>query len=247
MKKADNDPKRLGEHPEMHRLDAHPEAHRLEGHPQPGSLPAHEEKATPVTAPLTGKVPATSDAQETAGFARGAGWVALIVLALMVVATFLWPTRVTQNDAVLSSNDADGLYSPTSAAVIAAVPTNVVISDTTVQLTNTVSTSANSAQPSAVVVYLFNTDSSVIPETANLTAVARKAHDTGKTVVIKAYTDETGRAAYNRQLSQRRAKAVGDYMVAHGVPANHIKAKGYGPTHAYANNAQDRRAEVSLE
>lgn len=249
MKKADNDPKRLGEHPEMHRLDAHPEAHRLEGHPQPECLPAHEEVATPVTAPLTGKVPATSDAQETAGFARGAGWVALIVLGLMVVAAFLWPTRVTQNDAILSSTDANGLYSPTSAAVIAAVPTNVVISDTAVQLTSTVATSpsANATQPSAVVVYLFNTDSSVIPETANLTAVARKAHDTGKTVVIKAYTDETGRAAYNRQLSERRAKAVGDYMVAHGVPANHIKAKGYGPTHAYANNAQDRRAEVTLE
>lgn len=132
MKKADNDPKRLGRHPEMQRLDAHPEAQRLAGHPQPESLPAHEE-ATPVTAPLTGKVPATSDAQETAGFARGAGWVALIVLGLMVVAAFLWPTRVTQSDAILSSTDADGLYSPTSAAVIAAVPTNVVISDTVVQ------------------------------------------------------------------------------------------------------------------
>ena len=89
-----------------------------------------------------------------------------------------------------------------------------------------------------MVIYLFNTDSSSIPETSSLTAVARAAHETGKTVVIK---------AYNRRLSERRAKSVSDYMVAHGVPSSHIKAKGYGPTHAYANNAQDRRAEITLK
>lgn len=246
MKKTDTDPKRLGEHPEMHRLDSHPEAQRLEGHPQPESLPAHEEEATPVTAPLSGKIPATTDAQETAGIARGAGWIALAILALMVVAACLWPRRAAYQtqDAVTYSSTRS--YPLRSGTVIAAIPTstNAVAPDSAIQLATTV---AGTAQPDAVVIYLFNTDSSTIPETSSLTAVAQAAHKTGKTVVVKAYTDETGRAAYNQRLSERRAKSVGDYMVAHGVPANHVKAKGYGPTHAYANNAQDRRAEISLE
>lgn len=246
MKKTDNDPKRLGEHPEMHRLDSHPEAQRLEGHPQPESLPAHEEDATPIMAPLSGKVPATTDAQETVGIARGAGWIALAILALMVVAACLWPRRAsfqTQDSATYSS--ARG-YPLRLGTVIAAIPTavNTVVPDSAIQLATTV---AGTTQPDAVVIYLFNTDSSAIPENSSLTAVAQAAHKTGKTVVVKAYTDETGRAAYNQRLSERRAKSVGDYMVAHGVPANHVKAKGYGPTHAYANNSQDRRAEITLE
>lgn len=247
MKKADNEQKRLGEHPEMHRLDSHPEAQRLEGHPQPESLPAHEEEATPIMAPIGGKVAATTDSQETAGIARGAGWVALGILALMVIAACLWPRRPSHDIEMMTSSlyPATAVTANQSGTVIAAVPvmSSATISDTTVQIGTTVPT----GQPDAVVVYLFNTDSSTIPETSSLTAVARMAHDTGKTVVVKAYTDETGRAAYNQRLSERRAQSVGNYMVAHGVPASRIKAKGYGPTHAYANNAQDRRAEITLE
>ena len=247
MKKTDNEHKRLSGHPEMHRLDPHPEAQRLKGHPQSESLPAHEEEATPLMAPLGGKVAATTDSQETAGIARSAGWVALGILALMVIAACLWPRRPSHDTGRMVSSlyPAANLTANPSGTIIAAVPVmgSTAISDTTVQTGTTVATPT----PDAVVVYLFNTDSSTIPETSSLTAVARLAHDTGKTVVVKAYTDETGRAAYNQRLSERRAKSVGSYMMAHGVPASRIKAKGYGPTHAYANNAQDRRAEISLE
>lgn len=244
MKKADSDPIRIGEEPEMHRLDAHPEAQRLEGHPVPESLPEHKEE-TPVTAPFENKVAATTDVQEAKGMARGAGWIALGILALMVVAAFLWPPRASQRDAIMAS--ASYPTAVTNGRYYSGVPTyrqGAIVSDTIVELVSTV---AQGQKPSAVVVYLFDTDSSVIPETAALTSMAKQANNSGKTVVIKAYTDETGRVAYNQRLSERRAKAVGDYMAAHGVPASHIKAKGYGPTHAYATNAQDRRAEVSLE
>lgn len=244
MKKADSDPNRIGEEPEMHRLDAHPEAQRLNAHPAQESLPEHKEE-TPVTAPFEHKVAATTDVQEAKGIARGAGWLALGILALMVVAAFLWPARVSQRDAVMAYDSypaaTNGTYYTSS---VPAYRQGTIVSDTIVELVSTV---ANGQKPSAVVVYLFDTDSSVIPETASLSGVAKQASKSGQTVVIKAYTDETGRAAYNRLLSERRAKAVGDYMKARGVPANHIKAKGYGPTHAYANNAQDRRAEVTLE
>ncbi|MDE5692637.1 MAG: OmpA family protein [Duncaniella sp.] len=164
----------------------------------------------------------------------------------MVVAACLWPRRASfqaQDSATYSS--ARG-YPLRSGTIIAAIPTavNTVVPDSAIQLATTV---AGTIQPDAVVIYLFNTDSSAIPENSSLTAVAQAAHKTGKTVVVKAYTDETGRAAYNQRLSERRAKSVGDYMVAHGVPASHVKAKGYGPTHAFANNSQDRRAEITLE
>ena len=65
-------------------------------------------------------------------------------------------------------------------------------------------------------------------------------------VVVTAYTDETGSASYNQRLSEERARAIGDYLVAHGVARSHIKTQGCGPTHAFANNAQDRRAEVRI-
>lgn len=94
------------------------------------------------------------------------------------------------------------------------------------------------------VVYLFAYDSSTVPETAELTAIAEKATKNDLSLDVRAYTDEHGRAAYNKRLSERRAKAIADYLKAHGVPAANIQIHGMGPTHAYANDAQDRRAEI---
>jgi OOP family OmpA-OmpF porin len=50
-------------------------------------------------------------------------------------------------------------------------------------------------------------------------------------------------------LSQRRAQAVVDYMVRAGMPADRLKAVGYGQTEPVASNdtdegkAQNRRIE----
>lgn len=102
------------------------------------------------------------------------------------------------------------------------------------------------AESSPDAVYLFATDGTAIAENANLNAVAKEAVESDAEVVVTAYTDETGSAAYNRDLSERRANAVTDYLVAHGVPRDHITTLGCGPTHSFATNAQDRRAEVRL-
>lgn len=94
------------------------------------------------------------------------------------------------------------------------------------------------------VVYLFEFDSAEVPETKELTSIARHATANGLCLDVRAYTDEHGRPAYNQRLSERRARAIGDYLIAHGVPADRVSVHGMGPTHKFANDAQDRRAEV---
>ena len=49
--------------------------------------------------------------------------------------------------------------------------------------------------------------------------------------VIAGHTDAVGDAAYNQTLSERRAKAVQDYLVFHyGIEAARLKAVGFGKT-----------------
>ena len=47
-------------------------------------------------------------------------------------------------------------------------------------------------------------------------------------VTIVGYTDRIGSEAYNQKLSERRATAVKDYLVSHGVGANRLSAVGRG-------------------
>lgn len=100
--------------------------------------------------------------------------------------------------------------------------------------------------PTTGLVYLFRTDNADVNENAALNDFARKAADAGYNVEIKAYTDPRGRAEYNRRLSERRARAVGDYLCSHGLSPKQVKAKGMGATDAYGSAAQDRRAEIRV-
>jgi len=69
-------------------------------------------------------------------------------------------------------------------------------------------------------------------------------------VVVDGHTDSVGSDAYNQKLSERRAKAVRDYLVRQGIEANRITTKGYGKSRPIADNktaegrAKNRRAEV---
>jgi len=57
-------------------------------------------------------------------------------------------------------------------------------------------------------------------------------------VVIEGHTDSTGSDAVNQKLSQDRAEAVREYLIANGtVPAENIIAVGYGSTRPLASNA----------
>lgn len=72
--------------------------------------------------------------------------------------------------------------------------------------------------------------------------------------VIEGYTSNTGSAAYNMKLSQRRANAVRDYIIKNfKVAPNRLSAKGYGEAKPIADNAtvegraQNRRIEAVFE
>ena len=69
-------------------------------------------------------------------------------------------------------------------------------------------------------------------------------------VEIGGHTDSTGADAYNLQLSRRRAEAVRAYLIAKGVPAAQLEARGYGESNPIADNrsnagrAKNRRVEL---
>ena len=69
-------------------------------------------------------------------------------------------------------------------------------------------------------------------------------------VSVEGHTDSVGSEAYNQKLSERRAKAVSDYMVAEGISAGRISTRGWGKSKPEASNktaegrAQNRRVEI---
>lgn len=71
-------------------------------------------------------------------------------------------------------------------------------------------------------------------------------------VEIGGHTDDTGDAAYNRQLSEHRARAVYDYLVAKAIPANQLAWQGYGEAQPTAANdsaegrQKNRRVECKI-
>jgi len=71
-------------------------------------------------------------------------------------------------------------------------------------------------------------------------------------VEIDGYTDNVGSDSYNIDLSQRRADAVRQALVAQGIDPSRIVTKGYGKDFAVASNAEasgrqlNRRVEVVI-
>ncbi len=56
------------------------------------------------------------------------------------------------------------------------------------------------------------------------------------TVEVEGHTDSVGAAQYNESLSARRAETVRDYLIAKGVSADRITARGYGESQPIADN-----------
>jgi outer membrane protein OmpA-like peptidoglycan-associated protein len=70
--------------------------------------------------------------------------------------------------------------------------------------------------------------------------------------LIAGHTDAVGDAAYNQSLSERRAKAVQDYLVFYfGIDAARLKAVGHGKTRlldaANPNSGINRRVQIVNE
>lgn len=58
-------------------------------------------------------------------------------------------------------------------------------------------------------------------------------------VEIQGHTDDVGAAETNMKLSQDRAEEVRKYLIAKGIDAVRVSAKGYGPTMPIADNATE--------
>lgn len=61
-----------------------------------------------------------------------------------------------------------------------------------------------------------------------------------KRFIIAGHTDNQGNSAYNRILSEKRAKSVYDFLVSHGVSKSSLSFIGYGDTRpAYTNTTEE--------
>lgn len=102
---------------------------------------------------------------------------------------------------------------------------------------------------------LFATDSATVSGAArnDLYAVARNlaAHPDSRVQII-GHTDNTGSAAHNQDLSERRAGAVANILAAGGVSPGRMGVVGRGFTEPVASNAtaagraQNRRVEILI-
>jgi outer membrane protein OmpA-like peptidoglycan-associated protein len=72
-------------------------------------------------------------------------------------------------------------------------------------------------------------------------------------LTVEGYTDSQGSAAYNMDLSQRRADAVRAYLIAQDYPADRVQARGMGEVRPVADNASpegranNRRVEIVVD
>jgi len=84
-------------------------------------------------------------------------------------------------------------------------------------------------------------------------AVALKAQDSDRRMVVEGHTDSQGSDRINQPLSQNRAGAVRDYLVAHGVDGDKITAVGMGSSRPLLDNrnaenrANNRRVEIIIQ
>jgi outer membrane protein OmpA-like peptidoglycan-associated protein len=71
-------------------------------------------------------------------------------------------------------------------------------------------------------------------------------------IEISAHTDDVGNDEYNLKLSEKRAQEVVNYLVANGIPAARLKAKGHGKNIPVAKGTSDeerqqnRRVELKI-
>lgn len=74
----------------------------------------------------------------------------------------------------------------------------------------------------------------------------------GYRVQIYGHTDDVGTEAYNQSLSERRAQAVRDYLVAAGIDPQIISVQGFGKTNPIVPGtspearARNRRVEIGI-
>lgn len=103
---------------------------------------------------------------------------------------------------------------------------------------------------------LFDTGKSSFKEQTkevlkNITAILKEYPDSNFT--IEGHTDSVGSKSSNQKLSERRANAVRDYLIANGISASRLSAYGFGEDYPVDSNAtrngrkNNRRTEIKLK
>jgi outer membrane protein OmpA-like peptidoglycan-associated protein len=73
-----------------------------------------------------------------------------------------------------------------------------------------------------------------------------------RTVLVEGFTDSTGTAAHNQELSERRAGSVAAALTSLGIARERVAMRGYGPAYPVAGNDSaanrqlNRRVEIVL-
>ena len=82
------------------------------------------------------------------------------------------------------------------------------------------------------------------------TAVFAKYPETN--LIIEGHTDDTGKDEFNMALSEKRAKAVSEFLKSKGIAASRITEKWYGesqpkyPNDTEENRVKNRRVEIAV-
>jgi len=94
---------------------------------------------------------------------------------------------------------------------------------------------SNSSQAISIIenIYYPFGDWNVLPEAENILSkvIQVMKNDPDLVVEIDSHTDSRASAEFNMALSNRRAKATADYIIARGIPASRIIGIGFGETH----------------
>lgn len=118
-------------------------------------------------------------------------------------------------------------------------PTNslVVVTDCEVKITQQIHFEYNKATIRKVSYNVLDAVVEVLDKNSNIK------------IEVQGHTDNRGAAAYNKQLSNRRAQSVMQYLVSHGIDADRLTSKGYGfdqplvPNTSDQNRALNRRVQ----
>jgi hypothetical protein len=115
-------------------------------------------------------------------------------------------------------------------------------------------TTVAQAEPGQYVVFFDSDEAMLTPDGAQVVAqAAQEYQETGAArIVVTGHTDTAGSAAYNMELSQRRAEVVANELIRRGVSATDIATLGRGeedllvPTADGVSEPRNRRVEILI-
>lgn len=192
---------------------------------------------TAATAATAGATAAAMPAVKKSGIGK---WIALAVLAVLALIAFKGCGQHNNKPEPAASEPAAASVAATAApqaSAPAAAP--AAPAEETARVT----------YEDRVAKFYFATGKSDVAEGADKTvADITKAGKDGKKLVISGFTDSTGNAVSNEELSKKRAEAVAEFFKAQGVSAANIELrKPENTTGAKGNDVEGRRVEVKVE